>query len=185
MQGRYTPGNENSSSHSGEVTLQTSWFGHREKFRCCKLRLFEKIMRCDWSTVCFCVSKQNGFLTFCGFFFYFPCQCCSKPLVCSCFLRQFGEMLNFDITHPELVTCVACFYPLVHKFPTDMGAFQVLCANLFFGPLKFFTNKFTILGLNILNLHNLSAMFTSCPGICPRSSARLPTIFPAFLVREN
>ena len=31
-----------------------------------------------------------------------------------------------------------------------------------------------------------SAMFTSCPNrICPRSSARLLTIFPAFLVREN
>ena len=32
MQGRYTLENENSSSHSREVTLQTSWFGHREKF---------------------------------------------------------------------------------------------------------------------------------------------------------
>ena len=31
-----------------------------------------------------------------------------------------------------------------------------------------------------------SAMLTSCPNrICPRSSARLLTIFPAFLVREN
>ena len=30
------------------------------------------------------------------------------------------------------MTCVACFYTLVDKFPTDMCAFQVLCANLFF-----------------------------------------------------
>ena len=29
---------------------------------------------------------------------------------------------------------LACFYTLVHKFPTDMGAIQVLCSNLFFGP---------------------------------------------------
>ena len=39
--------------------------------------------------------------------------------------------------NPELLTSVACFYTLVHKFPTDMGAFQVLCTNLFFGPLTF------------------------------------------------
>ena len=29
---------------------------------------------------------------------------------------------------------LACFYTLVHKFPTDTGAIQVLCSNLFFGP---------------------------------------------------
>ena len=61
--------------------------------------------------------------------------------------------------NPELLTSVACFYTLVHKFPTDVGAFQVLCTNLFFGPLTFFTDKFTILGLNILNLHNLGHVY--------------------------
>ena len=45
-----------------------------------QLRLFEKIMRCDWSTVCFWVSKQNGLLTFRDFFFYFPCQYRSKAM---------------------------------------------------------------------------------------------------------
>ena len=65
----------------------------RNKFRCCKLRLFKKIMRCDWSTVCFCVSKQNGLLTFCDFFFTSLVNAVLR--LCSCFLRQFGEMLNF------------------------------------------------------------------------------------------
>ena len=27
--------------------------------------------------------------------------------------------------NPELLTSVACFYTLVHKFPTDVGAFQL------------------------------------------------------------
>ena len=51
-------------------------------------------MRSDWSTLCFCVSKQNGLLTFCGFFLCFPCQCCSKAMQLF-FLRQLSEMLNF------------------------------------------------------------------------------------------
>ena len=44
MQGRYTLENENSSSHSGEVTLQTSWFGHREKLSLqSRLRLLNSV----------------------------------------------------------------------------------------------------------------------------------------------
>ena len=44
MQGRYTLENENSSSHSREVTLQTSWFGHREKLSLqSRLRLLNSV----------------------------------------------------------------------------------------------------------------------------------------------
>ena len=42
------------------------------------------------------------------------------------------------ITDPKLLSSAACFYNSLHKFPIDMGACQVLCINLFFGPLTFF-----------------------------------------------
>ena len=88
----------------------------------------------------------------------------------------------FYITHPQLLSFATCFYNLIHKFPTGMGAFQVFCIYLFCGPLTFFS---------LFNSQSWVSTFSTSttwhvyflPKFA-RGQARLHSIFPALLVRK-
>ena len=94
--------------------------------------------------------------------FYFCTSLVNAVLrLCSCFLRQLSEMLNFWYNSwiqsswpPWLV-----FILWSTSFPQTWVLFKFFPQIFSLGLWHFFTNKFTILGLNILNLHNLSHVY--------------------------
>lgn len=103
-------------------------------------------MACWPSVISFCTSLVNAVLR-----------------LCSCFLRQLSEMLNFCYNSwiqsswpPWLV-----FILWSTSFPQTWVLFKFFAQIFSLGLWHFFTNKFTIwfLGLNILNLHNLGHVY--------------------------
>ena len=94
--------------------------------------------------------------------FYFCTSLVNAVLrLCSCFLRQLSEMLNFWYNSwiqsswpPWLV-----FILWSTSFPQTWVLFKFFAQIFSLGLWHFFTNKFTILGLSILNLHNLGHVY--------------------------
>ena len=104
----------------------------------------------------------------------------------SCFLRQFGEMLNFWHNSSKALDLRGLFLYSGPQVSHRHGCFSSSLHKSFLWASDIFSLINSQSWVSTFSTSTTSAMFTSCPNrICPRSSARLLTIFPAFLVREN
>ena len=65
-----------------------------------------------------------------------------------------------------------------------MGTFQVLCINLFFGPLTFFSLFYLQSWISLCSTSTTSAMFTSCLNLHEDKWVLTHLTFPCFLCRK-
>ena len=100
-------------------------------------------MACWSSVVSFCTSLVNAVLR-----------------LCSCFLRQFSEMLIFDITHPELLTSVACFYYAGPQVSHRHGCFSNSLYKAFLWASDIFSLINSQSWVSTFSVSTTSAMFT-------------------------
>ena len=106
--------------------------------------------------------------------------------LCSCFVRQLGEMLNFCHNSSRALDLRGLFLYSGPQVSHRHGCFSSSLHKSFLWASDIFSLINSQSWVSTFSTSSTSAMFTSCPNrICPRSSARLLTIFPAFLVREN
>ena len=126
----------------------------------------------SWSSVVpFCTSLVNAVLR-----------------LCSCFLRQLliSEMLNFWHNSSRALDLRGLFLYSGPQVSHRHGCFSSSFHKYFFAASDIFSLINSQSWVLTFSTSTSSAMFTFCPNrICPRSRARLLTIFPAFLVREN
>ena len=106
--------------------------------------------------------------------------------LCSCFLRQLSDMLNFWHNSSRALDLCGLFLYSSPQVSYRHGCFSSSLHKSFLWASDIFSLINSQSWVSAFSTSTTSAMFTSCPNRkCPRSSARLLTIFPAFLVREN
>ena len=106
------------------------------------------------------------------------------------FLRQFGDVKFCDITHPKLLTSVACFYTLVHKFGPQVshrhGCFSSSLNKSFLWASEICSLINSQSWVSTFSTSNTSAMFTSCPNrICRGQARAYSPSFPRFWGGKN
>ena len=126
-------------------------------------------MPCWPSVVSFCTSLVNAVLR-----------------LCSCVLRQLSEIINFWHNSSRALDLRGLFLYSGPQVSHKHGCFSSPLQKSFLWASDICSLINSQSWVPAFSTSTTSAMFTSCPNrISPRSSARLLTIFPAFLVQEN
>ena len=106
--------------------------------------------------------------------------------LCNCFYKTVWWKLNFWHNSSRALDLRSLFLYSGPQVSASHGSFSSSLHKSFLWASDIFSLINSQSWVSTFSTSTTSAMFTSCPNrICPRSSARLLTIFPAFLVREN
>ena len=147
----------------------------RNKFRCCKLRLFKKIMRCVICQQCVFV-PANKMACWPSMISFYTSPVNPVLRLCSCFLRQFGEMLNFWHNSSRALDLRGLFLYSGPQVSHRHGCFSSSLHKSFLWASDIFSLINSQSWVSAFSTSTTSAMFTSYPNrTCPRSPS-----FPRF-----